>query len=270
MKNTRSMDYMGAIIGLKKVIDIQSYSKASVEMEISQPALSKRVKNLETLYGEKLIIKKNNIMSLTPVGKILYEEAEQFERINQITREKINLKKSQVNQKKIGISEQLYLNYVIHNKNSSYEYITFEDDKKLRKAFENNELDGILTCQKDINLFAYEQKKLVSMIDIKFYISKRKFNEKPINNDSIKNQQQLIYQPSHLSSLLTEYLINLNVLSQTFEYVDNYDIMFAKLILNPNLVCVTTSVNEIPSKYLDEIIDLDIPVEKIKIYLLEK
>ncbi len=160
MKNTRSMDYMGAIIGLKKVIDIQSYSKASVEMEISQPALSKRVKNLETLYGEKLIIKKNNIMSLTPVGKILYEEAEQFERINQLTREKINLKKSQVNQKRIGISEQLYLNYVIHNKNSSYEYITFEDDKKLRKAFENNDLDGILTCQKDINLFAFEQKKI--------------------------------------------------------------------------------------------------------------
>ncbi len=108
------------------------------------------------------------------------------------------------------------------------------------------------------------------MIDIKFYISKRKFNEKSINYDTIKNQQQLIYQPSHLSSLLTEYLINLNVLSQTFEYVDNYDIMFAKLILNPNLVCVTTSANEIPSKYLDEIIDLDIPIEKIKIYLLEK
>ncbi len=270
MKNTRSMDYMGAIIGLKKVIDIQTYSKASVEMQISQPALSKRVKNLEMLYGEKLIIKKNNIMSLTPIGKILYEEAEQFERINNITREKIRIKKSQINQKKIGINEQLYLNYIIHNKNSSFEYVTYIDENKMRKAFDSQELEGIIVLEKGINRFVYKKKKTVSEVEVKVYISKKKYMENSLNSDTIKNHQQLIFQPTHLSSLLTEHLTNNNILSQNFEYIDNYDIMFAKLILNPDLICITTSIYEIPEKYMDEIIEINVPLEKIGVYLLEK
>ncbi len=270
MKNTRSMDYMGAIIGLKKVIDIQSYSKASVEMEISQPALSKRVKNLENLYGEKLIIKKNNIMSLTPIGKILYEEAEQFERINNATKEKIKIKKSQVNQRKIGINEQLYLNYIIQNRDESIEYVTYEDENKMRRAFDNHELEGIIVLEEGMKRFTYNKEKMVSEVGINVYISKKKFVENSITPQTIKNHQQLIFQPSHLSSLVTEYLTNNDILSPNFEYIDNYDIMFAKLILNPDLICITTSIYEIPEKYLDEIIEVNINLSSIGVYMLEK
>jgi DNA-binding transcriptional LysR family regulator len=51
-----------------------SFSKASQNLYISQPAVSKHIKQLEAHYKTILIERKGNAITLTPVGKYLYEK----------------------------------------------------------------------------------------------------------------------------------------------------------------------------------------------------
>jgi DNA-binding transcriptional LysR family regulator len=51
-----------------------SFSKASQNLYISQPAVSKHIKQLEAHYKTTLIERKGNSISLTTVGKYLYEK----------------------------------------------------------------------------------------------------------------------------------------------------------------------------------------------------
>ena len=54
------------------VVDAQSFSKAANAMFISQPALSKRILNLEKELGIRLLARNKHLIALTPAGKIFY------------------------------------------------------------------------------------------------------------------------------------------------------------------------------------------------------
>ena len=62
-----------------------SFSKASQNLYISQPAVSKHVKQLEAYYKMTLIERKGNSISLTPVGKYLYEKLLTAKKLQQET-----------------------------------------------------------------------------------------------------------------------------------------------------------------------------------------
>jgi len=56
---------------------LNSYSKAAVELHISQAAVSQQMRQLETTMGSQLFIRKGKQMLLTQKGKILFEGAQQ-------------------------------------------------------------------------------------------------------------------------------------------------------------------------------------------------
>ncbi|MCJ7935486.1 MAG: LysR family transcriptional regulator [Chryseobacterium sp.] len=55
-----------------------SFTKASEELHISQPAVTKHIKEIETQLGTKLFDRKGTSIQLTQSGKILYEYAEKI------------------------------------------------------------------------------------------------------------------------------------------------------------------------------------------------
>ncbi|SOC39745.1 LysR family transcriptional regulator [Ureibacillus acetophenoni] len=59
----------------KAVVECGSFSRASEELFIAQPSLSKTIQKLEQKLGVKLIDRTNRIIRLTDEGKLLYEKA---------------------------------------------------------------------------------------------------------------------------------------------------------------------------------------------------
>ena len=53
----------------------QNFTKASEELFISQPALSKKISDFEKELGVKLLERNNRLVTLTPAGKTLFNEA---------------------------------------------------------------------------------------------------------------------------------------------------------------------------------------------------
>ena len=59
-----------------RVIEEGSFSRAAVGLNISQPGLSKHMAALEKLLGAELLVRNNTGVSLTPAGRVLYDEAQ--------------------------------------------------------------------------------------------------------------------------------------------------------------------------------------------------
>lgn len=55
-----------------------SFTKASHELHISQPAISKHIQELEQEYNTQLFIRQNNRVELTPAGKLLLAHVEKI------------------------------------------------------------------------------------------------------------------------------------------------------------------------------------------------
>lgn len=68
------------------VAEEENITKASEKLNISQPAITKQIKNLENLLSMKLFERKSKGVALTPEGKDLYEKLknpiEELNRIN--------------------------------------------------------------------------------------------------------------------------------------------------------------------------------------------
>ncbi len=269
MKYIKSMDYMGAIIALKKVVDQQSFSKASVEIGISQPALSKRVKNLENLFEEKLIVKKSGQINLTAIGQIIYEEAVQFEQIDEQIVNKINETKEKKVKNNIGILEQLYLNYEDTFNSLNYEYIFHKNVKSLRKNFDNKKLENILVTKDELNLFVHSKQKLVKQLHIKLFIHKSNKLSKILTKE-INQMQQLFYQPEERVSLFPEFLNKHHLLSNNFEYIENFEVLIAELAINPQKIWLTTDDCYVSAKYQELIKEIEVKVPTVDIYMLSK
>ena len=79
----------------------ENITKASVKLHISQPAVTKQIKNLENQVSLKLFDRKNKGLSLTVEGKELYEKLKNaIEELNRVDRE---------------ISKEKYINIGTHN-----------------------------------------------------------------------------------------------------------------------------------------------------------
>lgn len=59
-----------------RVIEEGSFSRAAAGLNISQPGLSKHVAALEKRLGVELLVRNNAGVSLTPAGRLLYDEAQ--------------------------------------------------------------------------------------------------------------------------------------------------------------------------------------------------
>ncbi|OPG89509.1 LysR family transcriptional regulator, partial [Chryseobacterium mucoviscidosis] len=75
-----------------------SFTKASEELNISQPAVTKHIKEIENQLNTKLFDRKGTSIQLTQSGKILFEYAEKIRNIYRDLEFEIH----QINQKHQG------------------------------------------------------------------------------------------------------------------------------------------------------------------------
>ena len=77
---------MEALISL---VEERSFSRAAKKMLLTQPALTKNIKNIEDSLGAKVVNRSNTGISLTPAGKILYDYARRIIKLRNEAKDKI-------------------------------------------------------------------------------------------------------------------------------------------------------------------------------------
>ncbi len=73
------------------LVEERSFSKAARRMRLTQPSMSKHIKNLEALSGAPLINRERSGISLTPEGVVLFNYARRILRLRDEAEEKIAL-----------------------------------------------------------------------------------------------------------------------------------------------------------------------------------
>ncbi|MDO9515737.1 MAG: LysR family transcriptional regulator, partial [Syntrophales bacterium] len=74
---------------LVRLAQERSFSQAAKKMCLTQPSLTKHIKNLEELTGAVVVNRKNTGISLTPEGEILYDYARRVFKLMDEAKEKI-------------------------------------------------------------------------------------------------------------------------------------------------------------------------------------
>ena len=74
---------------LVQLIAEGSFSRAAKKLFLTQPALTKHIKNMEDSLGIRLVNRGNGGVSLTPEGKILYDYARRIIKLREEAKEKI-------------------------------------------------------------------------------------------------------------------------------------------------------------------------------------
>lgn len=143
-----------------------SFSKASQNLFITQPAVSNHIKALEDYYKTALFIRQNNSISLTKAGSILYESLKKaFDHQKNLELEIAQVSKNFEPQIHLllGASTTIAL-YVIPpvlssylRKNPSFNVTLLNrNTEKIIEALTNNEIDlGIVESPKKENAFDY-------------------------------------------------------------------------------------------------------------------
>jgi len=82
-----TLQQMEAVISL---VEERSFSRAAKRMLLTQPALTKNIKNVEDSLGVLVVNRSNTGISLTPEGKILYDYAQRMVKLRDEVKTKIN------------------------------------------------------------------------------------------------------------------------------------------------------------------------------------
>ena len=84
--NNITIQQMEALI---KLVEERSFSRAAKKMYLTQPSMTKHIKNLEESVNAKVVNRKNTGISLTPEGKILYDYARRVFKLMDEAKEKV-------------------------------------------------------------------------------------------------------------------------------------------------------------------------------------
>ncbi|HWC30919.1 MAG TPA: LysR family transcriptional regulator [Dehalococcoidia bacterium] len=82
--------YLLSFTTLKKVIEEGSYSKAAAALFISQPSASQHIRQLERMFGAKLVQMSGRHAELTDAGKPIYELACKIESELEVARQRVD------------------------------------------------------------------------------------------------------------------------------------------------------------------------------------
>jgi len=72
------------------LVEEGSFSRAAKKMFLTQPSLTKHIKNLEESINARIVNRKNTGISMTPEGKVLYDYAKRILRLRNEAKEKIS------------------------------------------------------------------------------------------------------------------------------------------------------------------------------------
>ncbi len=96
------------------VAQYKSFSKAAEALYLSQPAISKAMKNLENLLEVKLFYRQSKGISLTPEGSLFYSQLQKgFEAIEAGEKQLLKLKHLEDGHLKLGVSQTLGTHFLL-------------------------------------------------------------------------------------------------------------------------------------------------------------
>ena len=135
-----------------EVAKYNSISAAAKEMYMSQPAVSRSLKNLENLLGVKLFNRNLNGCVLTLKGRELYEGVEEAFKILRLAEKRIEENKNKIiGTISIGVRSHIatfYLMDKVLNFKKKYKNVDIaiisRPSKELLRLFKNNEIDFII------------------------------------------------------------------------------------------------------------------------------
>ncbi|AVK61197.1 LysR family transcriptional regulator [Lactobacillus sp. CBA3605] len=130
------------------VSELKSINKSSKALLITQPALSKKIKQLEDYYGSKLFIRSSQGMKLTPIGTHFYKKAKKFLIEFQNLKSSFSSNRISLNSLRIGtldsISSNLYPEFFIENLHKFKSITVTSKIFELIDPFNANTLDLVL------------------------------------------------------------------------------------------------------------------------------
>jgi DNA-binding transcriptional LysR family regulator len=81
-----TMQQLEAFIHL---VEERSFSRAAKKMRLTQPSLTKHIRNMEEALGTKVVNRASRSLALTPEGKVLYDYARRIVRLRDEARERV-------------------------------------------------------------------------------------------------------------------------------------------------------------------------------------
>ncbi|MDR3585088.1 MAG: LysR family transcriptional regulator [Desulfosporosinus sp.] len=217
----------------------RSISEAAVRLYISQPAISKSIKKLETLTGCTLFIRNSRGVTLTTEGQVLYDYVKSaFETLNNGEMMLEKLKKRTEGIVKVGISNTLCRYFFLpHLEAFHYQYpglriqIINRPSPDTLKLLEQGQLDfGIISIPMDKGDLEYIE--LMTIQDI--FVAGRKYNipESALPLEKLVSYPLLMMEDKNLSRIHIDDYFKANHLSFTPEIeISSMDILieFAKI-----------------------------------------
>lgn len=254
----------------------KTITHASKELCISQPAVTKHIKNLESALNTQLLVRKNNGIELTKEGQELYTK------INDATNILINIENEYIANRAIHLGchstmlEKLFSSclakYYEENIKSKI-FVSSNDTKKMFNKLENKELDIILS--KKVN-FIYNKEKIIfykisSLSDILVATYNSKLVNKTISIQDLKNK--VFYMPRETSSTTINFLETIDCDSKDLKNVKNITYNTMVKLIKSNEACIGLVTKEYIKEELKnkELIilstEFDIPKLEFGIYL---
>ncbi len=145
-----------------QVTHFKSFTKAAEHLFITQPTISKMIKNLETELGVELFDRSRKQLTLTDAGRVVLEQAKLIDRaFNNLEREVESLSDLHKGHIRIGlppIIDSSFFPNIIGRFHAQYPNITYQlvedGSKKIEEAIENDLLDiGVIVLPTNNELF---------------------------------------------------------------------------------------------------------------------
>lgn len=243
----------------KIVAEEENITKASERLNISQPAVTKHIRNLEALLNEKLFDRYNKGLRLTEIGKKIYNEIKE----PLVVLEKIESKYG--NQKNINLGTHVTVFNKILGKNlaqycKKYSNVKVNIDRSdlpdLFLKLENQKID-IIVSKKDENYTNdnIEFIKLTDLHDILIVNSEYNKFKKIVTLEDLKDK--IIYMPRKSSITTINFFESIKDLTNnSINYNNiNYRTMLEMLKYDNNIGLVTKEavLDEIERKEFDEL-----------------
>jgi DNA-binding transcriptional LysR family regulator len=161
----------------KKVAERLSFTKAAEDLFITQPAVTKSIKNLEQEFNAKLFTRKGNKIELTEIGEVVFKYAKIIENQYNILQFEVNaLSSKNIGEIVIGASttiSQYILPKILAIFHSNFKDLNIKllngNTEQIEDALLNNEINfGIiegLSKKKDIHYQRFLEDEIVLVVN---------------------------------------------------------------------------------------------------------
>ena len=239
----------------KIVAEEKNITKASEKLSISQPAVTKRIKNLEYLLNVKLFDRSKTGMELTKNGEKLYllvnEPINDLEKIEVIF---LNRNEIRIGSRKL-ILEKIFTDNIKYNFYKKYNYVNFN----IEYLFSNELFEELLNEKIDIvfyvNTGIERENKTIKFIPLGkindvFIVNKDYFEKmnKTFSKDDIKKETIYVAHSTSMSAKKLQNELNYSEKDkEKIEYVINT--VLVEMIKNEDIIGM------IPKEYIQNEID---------------